>query len=342
VTARAGEVSLAGPPARFCGSLARGDTMAKRGTLTHRRTRRLAALLRIPLPFALGVMEAVWHATSANAPAGDIGRLSDQDLADEVYWEGQAGELVEALVSAGVLERHPQHRLVVHGWSEHADSTLRHKLKRARATFWDGSPPFGHAVTPTADDRSATEHDPAPTVADDVCRDEIDPAYAVAVAEPSPAPTPPDNGSPPGPPAPRVGTGGGAVLQVGDRLPDGREVLEVDDRGRPTVVSRGEGTAPRLTAEAAEAIDRLVAHASSRLGYRFTRADRRRLRERLLGGETEAQIRAGYDAQVAVLEAAEAASAPPDESDDEELDQALRLVSGASAGGLAAAGRGPS
>lgn len=124
-----------------------------------------------------------------------------------------------------------------------------------------------------------------------------------------------------------MGTGaGGEVHRVGDVLRDGREVLEVDADGRPTVVSRGEGTAPTLTHEAGKAVERLVAYAANALGHRFDRSARRRLRERLLGGETEAQIRAGYEAQVAALEALELTEASPGDSDDEDLDQALRLA----------------
>lgn len=337
--------------------------MAKRGTLTHRRTRRLASILRVPPPYALGLMEAVWHVTAAHAPAGDIGRLRDQDLVDELYWDGDAGELVAALVSAGVLEAHPTYRLVVHGWSEHADSALRHKLKRSRTTFWDGSPPFGQAGTPSdrdtespAHDSTSSDHAVTSTNADTACADENLPSLPVPspVPTPEPAPTPTATNAPPGPPASRVGTGApGEGHHVGERLRDGRTVLEVDDVGRVMVVSRGEGTAPSLTADAREAIDRIVAYASKALGHRFDRADRRRLRERLLGGETEAQILAGYRAQVEALEALETAedttpilagedgwAEPSQEAgDDEDLDQALRLSGAAPLGGLAAAGR---
>src|SRR3972149_4346325 len=99
--------------------------MAKRGTLTHRRTRRLAQLLEIPPPGARGVMEALGHVTSSHAPAGDIGRLSDQDLADEMYWDGPADKLVGAVFGAGVISSPPGHRLVVHGWSGDGDGTRR-------------------------------------------------------------------------------------------------------------------------------------------------------------------------------------------------------------------------
>ena len=114
--------------------------MAKRGTLTHRRTRRLAQAMGIELPFALGLMEALFHATADKAPRGDIGRLSDQDIADEMFWSGDAGRLVAALVESGVLDRDPACRLQVHGWGEHADDAVRKRLHRTGERFADGSP----------------------------------------------------------------------------------------------------------------------------------------------------------------------------------------------------------
>lgn len=38
--------------------------MALRGTLTHRKTRRLARLLEVDGPTALGILEALWHVTA--------------------------------------------------------------------------------------------------------------------------------------------------------------------------------------------------------------------------------------------------------------------------------------
>lgn len=315
--------------------------MAKRGTLTHRRTRRLAAALCIPLPCALGLMEALWHVTAEHAPAGDVGRMSDEDLCDELYWDQDPGELVEAFVRAGVLERHPDHRLVVHGWSEHADNALRHKLNRARSTFWDGELPFRRRPPTTEHDQTPSDHDEPPDDADRARQDEIEPA---SVQQPVPAPAtsnqrPTETNPPLAPPASRVGTGApGEVFRVGDKLGDGRIVLEVDDVGRVVVVSRGEGTAPTLAPDGREAVERIVAYASKALGHRFDRADRRRLRERLLGGESEAQILAGYRAQVEALEALEAAETP-EEAEDAEYHQALRLAGAAPQDGLAAAGR---
>ena len=86
-------------------------------------------------------------------------------------------------------------------------------------------------------------------------------------------------------------------------------MLEVDGNGRPTVV----GKAP--TAETAAAVQRLV-ELGVRAGHRFDRAARRRLRERLLGGESEAQLAAPYERWLAEAE----------KLDSEELDQSMRLL----------------
>lgn len=116
--------------------------MAKRGALTHRKTRRLArALGGIPLPYALGIMEALWHATQVHAPDGAIGRLSDASIAEEMWWDEEPARLVQALVDAELLDEHADHRLIVHGWAEHADDATHRALARKREFFADGTPP---------------------------------------------------------------------------------------------------------------------------------------------------------------------------------------------------------
>ncbi len=179
--------------------------MAKRGTLTHRRTRRLARLLRIQPPYALGVMEAVWHVAAEQAPRGDVGRLSNQDLCDEAYLEGNADEIVAALVEAGVLEEHSAFRLVVHGWSEHADRAVRHKLSRAGLTFWDDEPPFGRRsgadgetgessqppepVSACTHERTASAHERTPSDDGGTRANEIDTRAAAGETGEPPQPT---------------------------------------------------------------------------------------------------------------------------------------------------------
>lgn len=109
--------------------------MALRGTLTHRKTRRLAAALHISNSYALGLLEALWHVTAEQAYQGNIGRLSNADIAMELYWEGDPDTLIEALLSSGWLDTHPLERLLIHDWHQHADYNLRRKLLKHHLKF---------------------------------------------------------------------------------------------------------------------------------------------------------------------------------------------------------------
>jgi len=184
------------------------------------------------------------------------------------------------------------------------------------------------ALTPTDADRPCTD-------ADQACLDKNLPTYAEPTPTPSPTPAPEPTDTPPDPPA-GAGGGGGTgerVYRVGDHSPSGQEVLEVDARGHPLVVAKsppGGWTPGGINA----AVARIVA-AAAPLGYRFDRDARRRIRERLLGGEAEERIRAPYEAQSTALVELEmageaaiepGAAAPPGAIEAQELDQALRLA----------------
>ena len=58
----------------------------KRGTLEHPKLRALAKALEIPRPYAVGILESLWHLTARYAPQGDIGRFSDEEIARWVGW----------------------------------------------------------------------------------------------------------------------------------------------------------------------------------------------------------------------------------------------------------------
>lgn len=143
--------------------------MAKRGTITSTKNRRLAAALTrllghpVELWQSHGMLESVWHAVAKRAPRGDIGRITNQDLADEIWFSGDADALVGVLVDVQVLHEHEELRLVVHGWSEHADNAVRQTLARNNWTFWDGQPPRAPRAS-REDDRGDTPAE-APEVA---------------------------------------------------------------------------------------------------------------------------------------------------------------------------------
>ena len=82
--------------------------------------RRLQRRLGSSKSVTVGTLELLWIATQRNAPRGDIGRHSDEEIAIECDWDGDPGFLVCALVETGWLDRHDEHRLVVHDWADHA------------------------------------------------------------------------------------------------------------------------------------------------------------------------------------------------------------------------------
>jgi len=111
----------------------------KRQALHHTKLDSLMCLLKIPRWGAVGILESLWHLTAREAPTGDIGRLSDERIARGIDWRSKKpAELVSALIQAGWIDVDPQpgrYRLIVHGWSEHADATVHKYIQRNKLKF---------------------------------------------------------------------------------------------------------------------------------------------------------------------------------------------------------------
>ena len=114
----------------------------KRHAPQHGKFRALASHLKIERFAAVGLGELLWHATADQAPQGDIGRLTDDHIAELLYWPVEdAKRLVKALVKVKLLDRSTKHRLVVHDWSDHCGDETHRYLGRKCARFSDGSAP---------------------------------------------------------------------------------------------------------------------------------------------------------------------------------------------------------
>jgi len=79
----------------------------------------------------IGLLEGLWLATAKNCPQGDIGRFSNEDIAIMVDWEGDADELVAALVECRWLDVCSEHRLLVHDWEDHCPTYIKGNLAKA-------------------------------------------------------------------------------------------------------------------------------------------------------------------------------------------------------------------
>lgn len=107
----------------------------KAGTLEKLKFKRLRSVLGLPDWQLVGVLESVWQATYHNAPAGDIGRLSNQDIAACIGWTDDPDTLVNALVETGWLDTDPIHRLLIHDWEEHCAAWLKANFARHGKQF---------------------------------------------------------------------------------------------------------------------------------------------------------------------------------------------------------------
>lgn len=107
-----------------------GGCALKRGGPNHPKTYALAEALGIRRVHAVGLLEMLFHFTAQYAPEGDIGRYSDRRIAAAVDWAAGVPRLIDALVATGWVDRHTGARLVLHGWSEHADKVVLQRLTR--------------------------------------------------------------------------------------------------------------------------------------------------------------------------------------------------------------------
>lgn len=106
------------------------------GAFTSPKIRRLAVILEIPWPHALGLAGLLWRFTAKHAPTGEIGRHDDEEIAAALEWPGDAADLVAALTRCRLLDpTESAARLLVHDWPEHAPRYVAATLKRQKLAF---------------------------------------------------------------------------------------------------------------------------------------------------------------------------------------------------------------
>jgi hypothetical protein len=119
----------------------------KRNGVEHPKTLMLADILDIPIPYAVGILESLWHWTAKFAKRGDVGKYTNKFIASGIKWPDDPDSLIDALVNAsaggcsGLLDRSDGCRLLVHDWSEHCEDSIHMALARSVELFADGTMP---------------------------------------------------------------------------------------------------------------------------------------------------------------------------------------------------------
>ncbi len=112
----------------------------KRTAINHTKLKRLMRALDVPQYAAVGILEMLWHLAARETPTGNIGKLSDEDIAADLDWRGDASALVNALLTAEWIDQDSQHRLIVHDWRDHCEDSVDMRVARAGLLYADGSP----------------------------------------------------------------------------------------------------------------------------------------------------------------------------------------------------------
>lgn len=121
----------------------------KLNTLDHPKTLDLCDRLNAGLAQTLGHLTLLWAFTARKSPRGDVGKWTDGAIARACDWQGDSGEFVTALVAAGFVDKHPEHRLVVHDWKDHAERWVKASLKNLDQTFIE--PTTGRTIVETTE-----------------------------------------------------------------------------------------------------------------------------------------------------------------------------------------------
>lgn len=97
----------------------------KQGAESKLKFKKLQRRLSLTRWQCTGLLETLWQVTCQNAWLGDIGKLSNEDIAAVLEWEENADDLVSALVDTGWIDPSDEHRLVIHHWADHCPNHIK-------------------------------------------------------------------------------------------------------------------------------------------------------------------------------------------------------------------------
>lgn len=109
----------------------------KREALFHPKMLDLAARLQITQAQAIGHVTLLVNWTADFAIQGDVGKWPNGAISRGCGWDASPDTFVDALRDSGWLDEHPEHRLILHDWPDHAERWVKSKLSSLGLRFLD-------------------------------------------------------------------------------------------------------------------------------------------------------------------------------------------------------------
>jgi hypothetical protein len=107
----------------------------KRGTIDHPKMLKLAAALKIPRYSAVGLFECLLHFAAKYVLLGDIGKYGCGEIANAVFWRGDAVKLLAAFTWARLVDLDDGCRLLIHDWQDHCDESVKKTIANRGQVF---------------------------------------------------------------------------------------------------------------------------------------------------------------------------------------------------------------
>ncbi len=137
----------------------------KLGTVDCVKFKKLKAKLRITHWQCVGLLESLWMFTARNAPHGDIGRHSNEDIAVQIEWTDDPDTLISLLIECRWVDVCENRRLVIHDWDEHMPNWLKGTIKSQTIRARPKDAPKDVAKVPAKDSPKDIPEDRAEQVA---------------------------------------------------------------------------------------------------------------------------------------------------------------------------------
>jgi hypothetical protein len=90
----------------------------------HKKTKKMARLLHIGIPQAIGHLHLLWWWCLDNAPDGYLGDIDSIDIADAALWKKEPGKFFTALIESGFVD---SDALTLHDWYDYAGKLIEQR-----------------------------------------------------------------------------------------------------------------------------------------------------------------------------------------------------------------------